>query len=99
MDNKTIYEVISKLGKGTIALLEFKPFYSPLELSKHLRYLDASGFAKIDWEKKEIEISNFHESKLVSERNNINRLRTIPESFEVEKIEKNKPTLNFKRED
>ena len=99
MSNNKIYEVINKLGKSTISIVEFKPFYTPVELSTQLKSLEATGFAQVDWSKKEIKVFNFQESKLIADRNSVNRKRIIPESLKVDKIEINKPILNYKRED
>lgn len=95
MADKSIYQIVKELGKRKMSILDFKEYYSPIELSTELTYLIKSGFVKVNWDKNEVTLVDFTVPNLVSKRNSKNTKRTIPEEMKEKKIEVNKPTLKL----
>jgi hypothetical protein len=93
--NKSIYQIISESGKSKMSILDFKKDYSPIELSTELTHLVKSGIASLNWDTNEITLLNFTVPNLVANRNTKDTERKIPENMKEEKIEVNKPTLEF----
>lgn len=96
---KQIFQIIQELGKKKISLLSFKDYYSPIELSTQLSHLTNCGIASVDWNTQELIMINYSDEKLIANRNSFQSKRITPTSMKTKKIEINKPTLNFKRED
>ena len=93
MTEKTIYQIIKELNKKTISLLNFKEYYTPVELATELNHLIKTGIAEVDWKKKEIILLDFSEENLISKRNEKDTERKIIENYKIKQIKPNKPKL------